>query len=74
MIVVDHWVIRRPSGFTMISPIETRERSKELFARSLPPRLAKAQDQTGSRGSTVTPRARRWADSASRRCPRGRDE
>ncbi|HUL69185.1 MAG TPA: hypothetical protein VLT17_02980 [Gemmatimonadales bacterium] len=50
MIVVDHWVIRRPSGFTMISPIETRERSKELFARSLPPRLAKAQDQTGSRG------------------------
>jgi folate-binding protein YgfZ len=49
MIVVDHWVIRRPSGFTMISAIGTRERSKELFTRSLPPRLAKAQDQTGSR-------------------------
>jgi len=49
MIVVDHWVIRRPSGFTLISPIETRARSQELFTRSLPPRLAKAQDQTGSR-------------------------
>jgi len=49
MIVVDHWVIRRPSDFTLISPIQTRELSRDLFTRSLPPRLAKAEDRTGSR-------------------------
>ena len=47
MIVVDAWVVRRPSGLTLIAPASGREAVREIFQRSLPPRLAKSVDLTG---------------------------
>ena len=47
MIVVDAWVVRVPGALTLIAPAGGREATLQIFQRSLPPRLAKAEDQTG---------------------------
>src|SRR5688572_28128586 len=47
MIVVDAWIIRQPGALTLIAPAEGRDAVREIFQRTLPPRLAKAQDLTG---------------------------
>jgi folate-binding protein YgfZ len=46
-IVTDAWVFRRGDAATLIVPCEGRTRALEIFARSLPPRLARAADLTG---------------------------
>ncbi len=46
MIVVDMWVIREADGFTLLLPVEARDRAKEHFGRVLPPRLARVYDLT----------------------------
>jgi folate-binding protein YgfZ len=46
-IVVDYWVFRHPDRFTLLAPIGGRETSLDLFARQVPPRLAKVTDLTG---------------------------
>src|SRR5919106_5610046 len=47
MIVVDAWVIRKAGALTLIAPASGREAVREIFQRTLPPRLAKADDTTG---------------------------
>lgn len=47
MIVLDLWVLRDTTGFTLVLDAEAREDALALFARSLPPRLAKLTDRTG---------------------------
>jgi len=47
MIETDAWVLRRGDTLTMIVPCEGRARAQEIFARALPPRLARATDLTG---------------------------
>jgi len=47
MIVVDAWVIRQPGALTLIAPASGRDAVLEIFQRTLPPRLAKAEDRTG---------------------------
>jgi folate-binding protein YgfZ len=47
MIVVDAWVLRLPDGITLIAPVSGREAIREIFQKSLPPRLARAADHTG---------------------------
>jgi folate-binding protein YgfZ len=47
MIVVDAWIIRQPGALTLIAPAEGRDAVREIFQRTLPPRLAKTQDLTG---------------------------
>jgi len=47
MIVVDYWVARTPDGFTMVAPARGHAASLDLFARQLPPRLARVHDLTG---------------------------
>jgi tRNA-modifying protein YgfZ len=46
-IVTDAWVFRRGDAVTLIVPCEGRARALEIFARALPPRLARATDLTG---------------------------
>jgi len=46
-IVTDAWVFRRGDAATLIVPCEGRTRALEIFARSLPPRLARVADLTG---------------------------
>jgi folate-binding protein YgfZ len=46
MIVTDAWVLRRGDTLTMIVPCEGRAQAQEIFARALPPRLARATDLT----------------------------
>jgi folate-binding protein YgfZ len=47
MIITDAWVIPRGDTITMIVPCEGRAKALEIFARGLPPRLARATDLTG---------------------------
>jgi folate-binding protein YgfZ len=47
MIVVDYWVARTPDAFTMVAPLRGHVASLDLFARQLPPRLARVHDLTG---------------------------
>lgn len=47
MIVVDLWVMREETGFTLLMSGIAREPARELFARVLPPRLARVSDLTG---------------------------
>ncbi|HEX3235404.1 MAG TPA: hypothetical protein VHR41_14490 [Gemmatimonadales bacterium] len=47
MIVVDTWVVRQPEALTLIVSPKGREAARELFQRSLPPRLAQVTDLTG---------------------------
>src|SRR6185436_11975009 len=44
MIVSDLWVLREAGGFVLMFPREARETVLGLFARTLPPRLAKVND------------------------------
>lgn len=46
MIVVDTWVIRLPERFLLLAPRQARDTAAAVFARSLPPRLARAEDRT----------------------------
>lgn len=46
MILTDAWVLRWGDTLTMIVPCEGRARAQEIFARALPPRLARATDLT----------------------------
>lgn len=47
MIVVDYWVLRDAGGLTLVADAAGHEASLSLFARSVPPRLAKVSDRTG---------------------------
>ena len=46
-IVTDAWVFRRGDAVTMVVPCEGRAAALEIFGRTLPPRLARADDLTG---------------------------
>ncbi len=46
MILTDAWVLRWGDTLTMIVPCEGRARAQEIFARALPPRVARATDLT----------------------------
>jgi len=48
MIVVDPWVLRHGTRFTLLMDRAGREPAAQLFARVLPPRLAKVTDLTES--------------------------
>ena len=48
MIVVDGWVLRHLGALTLIAPVAGREAMREIFQRTLPPRLARAEDVTDS--------------------------
>lgn len=48
MIVVDYWVLRDAAGLTLVADPAGHEASLGLFARSLPPRLARFTDRTGA--------------------------
>lgn len=48
MIVLDLWVLRDTTGFTLVLDAAAREDALALFAKSLPPRLARLSDQTGA--------------------------
>ena len=47
MIVVDAWVLRQGDVLTLIMPRSGRAVAIDLFARQLPPRLARVSDLTG---------------------------
>jgi glycine cleavage system aminomethyltransferase T len=47
MIVVDAWVLRQAGAITVIAPGTGRDALREIFQRTLPPRLARAEDATG---------------------------
>ena len=47
MIVLDLWALRDATGFTLVLDAAAREDALALFAKSLPPRLAKLTDRTG---------------------------
>ncbi|HSE28476.1 MAG TPA: hypothetical protein VLA95_09625 [Gemmatimonadales bacterium] len=46
MILADAWVLRVAGSFTIILPAAARHAAQELFRRSLPPRLARARDES----------------------------
>jgi folate-binding protein YgfZ len=46
MIVVDAWIVRHAGALTLIAPASGRDAAREIFQRTLPPRLAKASDLT----------------------------
>jgi tRNA-modifying protein YgfZ len=48
MIVVDAWVVRQAGALTLIAPASGHDAVREIFQRTLPPRLAKAEDATES--------------------------
>jgi folate-binding protein YgfZ len=47
MILSDAWVLHVAGGFTIVLPAAARSAAAELFRRSLPPRLARARDESG---------------------------
>lgn len=47
-IVVDHWVIRTPERFLLVTEPAGHAASLDLLGRSLPPRLAKVEDLSGT--------------------------
>lgn len=46
-IVVDYWVLRLPDRLLLLAEPQGHDASLDLFRRSLPPRLARAEDRTG---------------------------
>jgi folate-binding protein YgfZ len=48
MIVVDAWVVRQAGALTLIAPASGHDAVREIFQRTLSPRLAKAEDATES--------------------------
>jgi len=46
-IVTDAWVFTRGDAVTLVVPCEGRAAALEIFGRTLPPRLARAEDLTG---------------------------
>jgi folate-binding protein YgfZ len=46
MILADGWMARHGEALTLIAPARGREAVQAIFQRALPPRLAKAQDET----------------------------
>jgi folate-binding protein YgfZ len=46
MIVSDMWVARQKDGIQLFVPVEGKEALLEIFHRSLPPRLARSEDQS----------------------------
>lgn len=46
MIVADAWVLRGADALTVVLPAAAREPMTELFRRTLPPRLARATDES----------------------------
>jgi len=48
MIVLDLWALRDADGVTLVADPASREAALDLFHRSLPPRLARVTDLTGS--------------------------
>lgn len=49
MLVVDAWVIRRGGEFLWLAPGARSEATLDIFRRSLPPRMAKATDESAAR-------------------------
>lgn len=49
MLVVDAWVVRRAEEFLWLAPAERVEPTLEIFRRTLPPRMARAEDQRATR-------------------------
>jgi folate-binding protein YgfZ len=47
MIVVDPWVLRETTRFTLVLSSQAREAAAQLFDKVLPPRLAKVTDLSG---------------------------
>jgi folate-binding protein YgfZ len=47
-VVVDYWVLRLPDRFLLVAEPTGHAASVDLFRRSLPPRLARTEDRTGS--------------------------
>ena len=48
MIVADLWIHRGPQGFLLIAEASAGEAIRQLFARALPPRLARVEDLSGA--------------------------
>lgn len=48
MIVADLWVFRGPKGFLLLAEPQADEAVRQIFARALPPRLARVERQTGA--------------------------
>lgn len=48
MILADLWVYRGADEFLLVAEAHAREPIRQVFARGLPPRLAKAEDLTGA--------------------------
>jgi folate-binding protein YgfZ len=48
MILADAWILRDADAFRVFLPLAAREAAAGIFQRSLPPRLARAHDETGS--------------------------
>lgn len=48
MIVLDLWVLRDATGLTLVADAAAREEALAIFARTLPPRLARVTDLTGT--------------------------
>ena len=46
MIVVDAWVVRHAGALTLVAPSAGRDAVREIFQRTLPPRLARAEEAT----------------------------
>ncbi len=59
MIVSDMWIAHGRAGLTLYVPTQGKTRLLEIFTRSLPPRLARFNDSSGSRSvlRLVGPRA-----------------
>jgi folate-binding protein YgfZ len=49
MLVVDAWVLRRAGEFLWLAPAERLTPTLEIFRRTLPPRMAKAADESATR-------------------------
>ncbi len=47
MIILDLWALRDDTGFTLMVPPDAAPVARDLFRKSLPPRLARVTDQTG---------------------------
>jgi folate-binding protein YgfZ len=48
MIITDAWVVRDGSSAWVIVPASAHETTRQLFARTMPPRVAKVSDMTGT--------------------------
>lgn len=53
MIVTDLWVLRRREAISLVLPEAGRAPALEVFQRTLPPRLARLEDRSGSVGVAI---------------------